>query len=168
MSENIHNMATLTSPSKGTRRTMAIDMTPMVDLAFLLLTFFVLTTNLTKPWALRIDMPSNEKEKINRPPLDHKRVLNLVLTDKNKIYWYMGMPGSQVEVADFSANGIRKVIADKKSTIMNLYVLIKPSYKSQYKNVIDALDEMIIANHIDYTIVDLEPDDEELITNGYN
>jgi biopolymer transport protein ExbD len=52
-----------------------IDMTPMVDLAFLLLTFFVLTTNLGKPWALRIDMPSNEKAPINRPLLDHKRVL---------------------------------------------------------------------------------------------
>lgn len=161
-------MATLTAPTRGTRRTMAIDMTPMVDLAFLLLTFFVLTTNLTKPWALRIDMPSNEKEKIGRPPLDHKRVLNLVLTDNNKILWYMGMPGAQREITDFSPSGIRRIIAEKKTAMKNLYVLIKPSDKSQYKNVIDVLDEMIITNHKDYTIVDLEPEDEELITKDSN
>jgi len=140
-----------------------IDMTPMVDLAFLLLTFFVLTTNLTKPWVLKIEMPDQVKEISSKKLLEDERVLNLVLGDHDKIYWYVGMPGSQTEITDFSVRGIRKLIREKKVEIKNLYVLIKPSDQSKYQNVIDILDEMMIAEHTDYTLVDLEPEDKKLI-----
>jgi biopolymer transport protein ExbD len=151
----------------GKRSATFIDMTPMVDLAFLLLTFFVLTTNLNKAWNLEIDMPL--KEKVTKAPLlEHTRALHVVLGSQNKIYWYMGMPGSQAEVTDFSAHGIRKVIAEKKTTVKDLVILIKPSDQSQYKNVIDILDEMIIAEHTGYTMVDLEPEDRKLIADVLN
>ena len=140
-----------------------IDMTPMVDLAFLLLTFFVLTTNLTKPWALRIEMPNKVQGPTKPALLEDERVLNLVLGDHNKIYWYVGMPGSHIEVTDFSVHGIRKLLREKKVEIKDLYVLVKPSDLSQYQNVIDILDEMMIAEHTDYTLVDLEPEDKKLI-----
>lgn len=158
-------MATLTSPSGSRRKAIFIDMTPMVDLAFLLLTFFVLTSNLNKAFIVDIEVPSKVKENESRPVLDYKRALTLVLGDQNKIYWYTGADISNAQVTDFSPNGIRKIIAEKKSTVERLFVLIKPSHKSQYKNVIDILDEMIIAEHKDFTMVDLDPLDEELLNN---
>lgn len=146
----------------GKRSATFIDMTPMVDLAFLLLTFFVLTTNLNQAWTLKIEMPS-KPEKTTSKPINQERALTLVLADQNRIYWYAGVTISEAKITDFSAGGIRKLIAEKKVTVNNLYVLIKPSDKSQYKNVIDILDEMLSAGQKDFSIVDLDPLDKELI-----
>lgn len=156
-------MATLTAPTSRRKRLPAIDMTPMVDLAFLLLTFFVLTTSLSKPWALPIQMPEKVSKVPEPKPIEAKRALTLVLGANNKIHWYTGVDISAAKVSNFSPNGIRRLIAEKKRTIERLYVLIKPSDKSQYKNVIDILDEMIIAGHTDFTIAELDPLDKELV-----
>ena len=156
-------MATLTAPASGRKRLPTIDMTPMVDLAFLLLTFFVLTTSLTKPWALKIEMPDKVKTVTKQKPIPAQRALTLVLGDNNRIHWYAGVDISSAKTSNFSPDGIRKVIADKKKSVEGLFVLIKPSDKSQYKNVIDILDEMIIANQQDFSIVDLDPLDVDLV-----
>lgn len=156
-------MATLTAPSSGRKRLPAIDMTPMVDLAFLLLTFFVLTTSLTKPLTLPLQMPEKVSNVPHTKPIEANRALTLVLGADNKIHWYTGTDISAAKVSDFSPGGIRKLITEKKRSIERLYVLIKPSDKSQYKNVIDILDEMIIAEHTDFTIADLDPLDKELV-----
>lgn len=146
----------------GRKKLPSIDMTPMVDLAFLLLTFFVLTTSLTKPWTLQIDMPENAKTVAKRKPISAQRALTIVLGANDKIHWYTGVDITSAKSSDFSTGGIRKIIAEKKKSVQDLFVLIKPSDKSQYKNVIDILDEMIIANHKDFSIVDLDPLDVEL------
>jgi biopolymer transport protein ExbD len=156
-------MATLTAPSGSRRKSTAIDMTPMVDLAFLLLTFFVLTTNLTKPWTLQIDMPDKVSDTSKQKPIPAEKVLTLVLGAQNKIYWYTGIANGKGENTDFSSNGVRKILIDKKATIKNLHVLIKASDQSKYKNVIDVLDEMIITRIERYTIVEMEEPDRQLI-----
>lgn len=148
--------------TNGRKTAVFIDMTPMVDLAFLLLTFFVLTSNLVKPWTIEIDMPSKVKDPIDRPLLDAKRAMSIVLGDQNKVYWYMGVPTGHAEVTDFSVNGLRKILTEKKESVENLYVLIKPSDHSHYKNVIDALDEMIITEITRYSIVEPESEDKKL------
>ncbi|HEY3430473.1 MAG TPA: biopolymer transporter ExbD, partial [Cyclobacteriaceae bacterium] len=94
-----------------------------------------------------------------------ERALTLVLGRENKIHWYSGVDIDHAQVTDFSPEGIRRVLVEKKATVKDLYVLIKPSDKSQYKNVIDILDEMIITEMKHYTIVDLDPLDLELIGN---
>ena len=147
----------------GKRSATFIDMTPMVDLAFLLLTFFVLTTSFFKPQVLPIAMPEKVTDTIKPPPLDYRRALTLVLGDHDKVYWYMGVAKGEGEITDFSTAGIRKLLLQKQVEIKNLYVLIKPSDKSQYKNMIDVLDEMVIANVQRYAIVDIEQGDKKLI-----
>ncbi len=72
-----------------------IDMTPMVDLAFLLLTFFVMTTTLNKPQTMEITMPEKPKTEDKQPMVNEKRVLTLVLGGDDKVYWYLGNHGSQ-------------------------------------------------------------------------
>jgi biopolymer transport protein ExbD len=140
-----------------------IDMTPMVDLAFLLLTFFVMTTTLNKPQTMEITMPEKPKKEDKQPVVNEKRVLTLVLAGNNKVYWYLGITDPKVERSDFSNDGIRKVLLHQNAQIKELVVLIKPSDESKYKNVVDILDEMNISNIARYALVDITPVDKELI-----
>lgn len=140
-----------------------IDMTPMVDLAFLLLTFFVMTTTLNKPQTMEITMPEKPKTEDKQPLVNEKRVLTLVLGANDKIYWYLGITDPKVELSGFSQDGIRKVLLQQNAQIKEMVVLIKPSDESRYKNVVDILDEMNISNIGRFALVDITPVDKELI-----
>jgi biopolymer transport protein ExbD len=113
-----------------------IDMTPMVDLACLLLTFFMLTTAFSKPKVMEIVLPERQKDKKNQPEISKGRVLNVILTSDSKIYWYNGLadprkpPLPILNVTDFSKDGIRKIVLDRNK---NLYARID----SLNKGVID-------------------------------
>lgn len=61
-----------------------IDMTPMVDLAFLLLTFFMLTTTFSKSKTMEVNMP------VDGPPGNVKNAVTVLLGDKNRVFWYYG------------------------------------------------------------------------------
>src|ERR1041385_6538655 len=74
-----------------------IDMTPMVDLAFLLLTFFILTTTLSKPQTMEITMPEKVKKGDEQPEVNEKKVLTLVLGPNDKVYWYVGITEPQAK-----------------------------------------------------------------------
>jgi biopolymer transport protein ExbD len=140
-----------------------IDMTPMVDLAFLLLTFFMLTTTFNKPQTMEIIMPEKPKEEEDQPLVNEKKVITLLLGKEDKIYWYQGITDPTVEVADFSKDGIRKILLEHNAAIKDMMVLIKPSDESRYKNVVDILDEMNITGIKRYAIVDITKVDEGLI-----
>jgi biopolymer transport protein ExbD len=140
-----------------------IDMTPMVDLAFLLLTFFVMTTTLNKPQTMEITMPEKPKQEDKQPMVNEKRVLTLVLGSNDKIYWYLGITDPKVNITNFSAEGVRKILSRENAQIKEMVVLIKPSDESKYKNVVDILDEMNISNIARFALVDITNVDKELI-----
>ncbi len=185
-----------------------IDMTPMVDLAFLLLTFFMLTTTFSKPKTMDITMPVKDKvEDKDRTKVPASQTLSILLTEKNRIIWYIGRDDPsetpQTNIADFSMDGVRsihKVLLDKNMLVINgvqavrdsvakglikndkdeikrhiaakkaaltkgLIVLIKPDDKSKYKNLVDILDEMLVCNVARYAIVDVSPNELDLIKN---
>src|SRR5205809_6654591 len=77
-----------------------IDMTPMVDLAFLLLTFFILTTTLNKPQTMELTMPEKPKNEEKLPEVNEKKVVTLILGANNKVYWYHGITDPKIEVTD--------------------------------------------------------------------
>jgi biopolymer transport protein ExbD len=145
---------------KGSTR---IDMTPMVDLAFLLLTFFVMTTTLNKPQTMEITMPEKPKENDKPPEINEKNVLTLVLGQDDKVYWYMGITNPLVEVTNFSAAGIRKVLLAKKAELPKLVILIKALDEAKYRNMVDILDEMNISSIQRYALVDVTDVDKELV-----
>lgn len=149
------------SKKSRSRKGLYIDMTPMVDLAFLLLTFFVMTSVLVKPFSLQLDQP-DEKTTAPRPPIKPERVLNIVLGEHDKIYWYVA-DKPEVKLTSFSAEGIRKVLREKNKHINKMYVLIKPTGKSKYRNVIDILDEMAISNIERFALVKTDDMDDRLI-----
>jgi biopolymer transport protein ExbD len=141
-------------------------MTPMVDLAFLLLTFFILTTTFNQPKTMEIRMPEktlhNEAVDIN-----HKRVVTLILGSNDRIYWYKGFE-TVVAETDYSTAGIRQVLLGLNKSIKGMVVFIKPSEESRYQNLVDILDEMAITEITRYYLVDITPTDINLIKNKLN
>jgi biopolymer transport protein ExbD len=148
---------------RAKRSSTRIDMTPMVDLAFLLLTFFVMTTTLNKPQTMEITMPEKPKPGDEMPEINEKNVLTLVLGEDDKVYWYMGITDPKVEMSNFSATGIRKILLAKKAELPKLVVLIKPMDESKYKNMVDIMDEMNISAMQRFALVDITDTDVQLV-----
>ena len=97
---------------RAKKQSTHIDMTPMVDLAFLLLTFFMMTTTFGKPKTMEINMPvkpeDNTKTEVNN-------AVTILLTGDDKIYWYFGelKPETKLELTNSSNDGLRKLFLDK-------------------------------------------------------
>lgn len=148
-----------------------IDLTPMVDLGFLLVTFFMLTTTFSKPQTMEINLPVKPKEELSEEEqnaLKASKAMNILIGGENKLYWYRGLPTEPLDpltATNFSADGIRKVLLEKNQTIKDMVVLIKPTDQANYKNVVDILDEMNISDIKRYALVDITTPDLELINN---
>ncbi|RYX87039.1 biopolymer transporter ExbD [bacterium] len=139
-----------------------VDLTAMVDLAFLLITFFMLTTTLAKPQAMDLGMPDKDDIKKDQLPVPASRTMSVLLGSKDKLEYFVGEPGKVAPtVSDYSKNGIRKALIENYKLVKaqsggkEMIVLIKPSEKSNYKNMVDILDELKIANVQIYAIVDI-------------
>ncbi|MFC3196003.1 ExbD/TolR family protein [Parapedobacter deserti] len=156
-----------------------VDLTAMVDLAFLLITFFMLTTSLNKPNAMDVAMPDkNEDNPEDRLEIADTRTLTLLLGSNNRIEWYMGEFGNPIEgpeIVDYGKDGIRPVLLRKleqvpQQTGQGLIVVIRPSEKSTHRNLVDILDEMNIVGAKQYMIGTIsEPEIEVLERDGlYN
>jgi biopolymer transport protein ExbD len=142
-----------------------IDMTPMVDLAFLLLTFFILTTTFNKPKTMEVNMPDKVIDEKEQTKINEKDILNLVLSENDKIYWYIGLT-PPVTQTNYSSSGVRKLLLEQNRANPKLMVLIKPEDKSRYENMVNILDEMDITKTKRYAIVEYTPDDKTIISEG--
>lgn len=161
------------TPAKnGSRRTQKlaarVDLTAMVDLAFLLVTFFMLTTRLDKPKAMSLAMPDGSTEETGVP---ESRTLTICLGNKNQVLWYRGLANKPLkgpEVVNYSAKGLRHTITDmtaqiRKETGQDMIVVIKPSDHSQYGDLVSTLDEMNITQTQRYAVADISKEDVELL-----
>ncbi|SIO48488.1 ExbD/TolR family protein [Chitinophaga niabensis] len=141
-----------------------VDMTPMVDLGFLLITFFMLTTTMAKPKVLNLIMPADGAG----VPVGESKALTLLVGENNVISWYDGQGDDPlhppvIHQSSFSpANGIGEVIRAKQKKVAaafgdpdDLVILIKATKGSSYRNMVDALDEMKINRVARYALVDI-------------
>lgn len=101
-----------------------IDMTPMVDLACLLLTFFMLTTAFSKAKVMEIVLPEKSKDPTQKAPeIDDRRALNIILIEGDKVLWYKGLanptkpPLPELIETDFSKDGIRRILLERNKTL---------------------------------------------------
>ena len=146
-----------------------IDLTAMVDLAFLLITFFILTTTLAKPKAMDVTMPDKEEKNTDQLPVPASRTMTLLLGANNKLEWFVGEPGKSAPTPDtYGKNGIRKALIEEGKRIQAesgkyMIVIIKPSDKANYKNLVDALDEMKITAVQSFAVGDISPGEVELL-----
>ena len=147
-----------------------VDLTAMVSISFLLIIFFMVVGELSKPKIIDLSLPSKDYE------LDgvitcgvgmSDRIVTVLLDDNNKIILYRGLLGFESESPkkiNFGKNGIRKELFKRNKTILEYsaqsgrlnrgaIVIIKPSKKSNFKNLVDILDEMAIIGIETYAIV---------------
>jgi len=138
-----------------------VDLTAMVDLAFLLITFFMYTTTLQKPKAMDLAMPDNSVNK-SQLVIAASRSMTILLGSHNKLEWYMGEAGKSAPTEDnYGKDGLRKALIENSKNVQASHtapdnfmeVLIKPSNKSTYENLVTTLDEMNITNIKMYAIV---------------
>lgn len=148
-----------------------IDMTPMVDLAFLLLTFFMLTTTFAKPNVMQLTMPVKKTDDVEDTKIKASQAMTILLGKDNKAYYYFGLntptdptvAKPELKVTNFSADGIRKVLLDRQNQKPEPIILIKPTEDAKYKNMVDILDEMNITQQKKYALVKVPKEDLDLI-----
>lgn len=180
-----------------------IDMTPMVDLAFLLLTFFVLTSTFNKAKTLEVLYPVDPEK--DAKPTVIKNAMTFLLTGDDKIFYYDGefnvagnpdgKPVTELTKTDYSKDGLRKVLLDRnknvrdaiakleerlmkkeiadttfkrlankeRSDVKAVTILIKTDDKANYKNVVDVIDDLKVAQVGKMAVVDITAPELELL-----
>ena len=151
---------------KGKKLSTRVDLTPMVDLGFLLITFFIFTTTMSQPTAFKLFLPDDRTTPENQNKAKESGAFTILLGKDNNIFYYEGI--LQPDASNFKSTNfkdIREAIIHKKQTTdtADLVVVIKPSDESTYKNVVDILDEMSINMIKRYALVDITPDEDKLV-----
>jgi biopolymer transport protein ExbD len=138
---------------KSKKLSTRVDLTPMVDLGFLLITFFVFTTTMSKPTAMVMNEPKDAEEE-TQLKVKESAVMTILLGKKDQVYYYEGTLSAEKASEQFKVttfDKIREVILNKKKAVpdgdkpvSDLMYIIKPNEESVFKNVIDIIDEMSI------------------------
>ncbi|MBI5540354.1 MAG: biopolymer transporter ExbD [Bacteroidia bacterium] len=120
---------------KPKKHSTAIDMTPMVDLMCLLITFFMLTTAFSKPKVMEIVLPEKDVDttKTKSPPVDKKRAVTIILAENDIVYYYEGLakPDSLPALikTDYSKDGIRKFLLKRNKPLFDKIIELKEKIK---------------------------------------
>lgn len=175
---------------KAKKLSTRVDMTPMVDLGFLLITFFIFTTTMSSPAAMDLYMPKDTDKEEEQNKAKESGALTIMLGKNDQVYYYEGQllpDASNFKQTTFK--GIRDIIIKKKKDVMaahvhdsnckdiwaknngdqksclakDLVIVIKPNDDATYKNTVDILDEMTINGVTRFAMVDLFPDEKTLI-----
>jgi biopolymer transport protein ExbD len=142
---------------KGKKLSTRVDLTPMVDLGFLLITFFIFTTTMSQPTAMRLFLPKDVKDPNEQNKVKNSAVITLMLGKNDVIYYYEGDSAQKLKPTDFKK--IRDIVIDKKRRTdpKDFVVVIKPTVDATYKNTVNILDEMTIDGVKRYAMVDISP-----------
>ena len=150
---------------KGKKLSTKVDLTPMVDLGFLLITFFVFTTTMSQPVAMRLALPDDKVKDEDQNKIKQSGALTILLGKNNNVFYYEGELAP--DASNFKSSNfkdIRDEIQRKKQQAdTNIVVVIKPNNESNYKNFIDILDEMRINVIKRYAVVDIADVEDQLI-----
>ena len=166
-------LQTNNSRKKGNKRlnkkSTRVDLTPMVDLGFLLLTFFVFTTTMAKPRVMFLNTPKGDTA---ADEVCESCAFTVVLDKDNTIQYYEGdlTKHPPVKETSFGAAGIRQILLDKRKMVKTIRrnpdeitLIIKPSDASTFQNFVDMMDEVEINNIKKYYIDELTVEDKKLL-----
>lgn len=155
------------------KKATAVDLTPMVDLGFLLITFFVFTTTMAKARVMKVNEP-NDKDPTVMSEVCASCALTLIPGSNNTLYYYEGLatPATEVKQTTYSPEGLRNLILQKKTAVAalkdpskKLTLIIKPGDGSNVRNFVDLLDETLINQVPLYFIAEPDSDDRKLLPN---
>lgn len=167
-------------------RNVRVDLTPMVDLAFLLITFFMLTTVMNEPKSMLLNQPASPNPPTN---VSECQVLTILIDSTAGIYTYEGLEVKQMQSTSFNVkDGIRQVIMDKAKRVRTtcgaydksgkpreIICLIKLLPGAKYQSMVNVLDEMQITGTQTYAIQEPLAEEteqvaiqEKLLADNYN
>lgn len=151
---------------RSKKQNTRVDMTPMVDLGFLLITFFMFTTTFSKPNVMDLGLPAKPKKDVPPPDTEIKlsNSISIIIGKNNRVFWHQedqqGLNDQTLVETSFDREGIRKVIEQAKANAADkdkFTVIIKPTDDAVYKNFVDILDEMAITKNERYGVTDIKP-----------
>jgi biopolymer transport protein ExbD len=169
---------------KGKKLSTRVDLTPMVDLGFLLITFFMYTTTLAKPKTMEINMPYKDPNMTEeqKSKVKESTALTILISKNHQVYTYEGIGSDPTKPPELkpvnitkNTQGLRNAIIAKRQAVEalkqagtlgptdNMVILIKPDSTSTYKDVVDVFDEMTINDVRVYAKVDITDQDREFI-----
>lgn len=169
---------------KGKKLSTRVDLTPMVDLGFLLITFFMFTTTLAKPKTMEINMPYKDDKMTEdqQSKVKESTALTILISGNHRVYTYEGIGSDpekppQLNPVSIAKNTtkLRDILIAKKQMVAglkqsgaltatdNMVVLIKPDSTSTFKDMVDVFDEMAINDIRVYAKVDITAQDREFI-----
>ncbi len=139
---------------KAKKLSTRVDLTPMVDLGFLLITFFVFTTTMAKSTIMQMNEPKDDTPQDELMKVKESAVMTILLGKQDQVYYYYGTLAAETAQDQFKVSNFKdigKLILDKRNSVPNgdqsksdLMYIIKADKESKFKNVIDVLDEMSI------------------------
>lgn len=152
---------------RSKKQSTRVDMTPMVDLGFLLITFFMFTTTFSKPNVMDLGLPAKPKKDAPKPPpteIDLSNSISLIIGKDDRIFYHQldqaGLNEQTLNETSYDREGITKVIEQAKrraKDVTKFTVIIKPTDDAVYKNFVDILDEMAITQSEQYGVTDIKP-----------
>lgn len=151
---------------KAKKASTRVDLTPMVDLGFLLITFFIFTTTISQPTAMKLNLPKDTDKPEEQNKLKESGALTLLLGKNDNVYYYEGqLDATASNLQPSTMKKIRdEIIKKKRSTPADdLMIVIKPGEESTYKDVVNALDEMTINDIKRYALVDISDVETQLL-----
>lgn len=176
---------------KAKKMSTRVDMTPMVDLGFLLITFFIFTATMNSPTTMDLNMPKDTDKKEEETKVKQSGALTIMLGKGDQVYYYEGElepTGANFKRTTFK--GIRDEIIKKKKDVIASYtgdaaceqkardkgkdpkaecqdqdfvVVIKPMEDATYKNTVDILDEMTINAVKRFAMVKISDTEKDLV-----
>lgn len=150
---------------RSKKQSTRVDMTPMVDLGFLLITFFMFTTTFSKPNVMDLGLPAKPKENQIQPDTEIKlsNSISILIGKDNRVFWHQqdntSLTDANLNETTFDREGIRKVIQQAKANAVDVTkftVIIKPTDDAVYKNFVDILDEMAITKSEQYGVTEVK------------
>ncbi|WP_415329083.1 ExbD/TolR family protein [Chryseobacterium sp. MMS23-Vi53] len=153
--------------SKQRKKLIRVDMTPMVDLGFLLITFFMFTTNFTKPNVMDLGLPAKDHNPhpiIDDAVINTKNQVTFILGKDNRVFYHQqsaeDLNQNNLKETSFSGINISKVISEAYNNAAakdKFTIIIKPTDDANYKNFVDVLDNIAISKKERYGVTDIKP-----------
>ena len=140
---------------KMRRLGVKLDMTPMVDVAFLLLTFFMYTTTMTRPQTMEINLPPSEMI----VEVAQSNLLTLLVKEDGSIFWNIGTELPQ----KVEYSGLRALMGGKLQQNPKLITLIKVDRKGKYHHMVDIMDELNLANITRFSLAPMQDADKQIL-----
>ena len=173
------NIPAASGTKPGVRRSKKhstrVDLTPMVDLGFLLITFFIFTTSMSTPKSMKLFMPDDGGE-VPDMNVGKSTALTVIPLKDNKVFYYHGeleeaLKTNTYGITNYSlTDGLGQVVRNKQAALdrvspgkrKDLMLMVKPAPESNYQQLINVLDEVLINDVKHYAIMDLTPEEKEI------